>query len=297
MVASNIINPWPSSAEFDFIRQLVYKHSRIHLGTDKKEMVCQRLQRRLKAMGLASYQAYCDFLKSPDGEEEWSELIDAISTNVTSFFREGPHFDFLARTALPEWQASPNRRPGAVFRIWSAGCSSGEEPYSAAIVLADFFARHLKYRGQVVASDISLHMLQRARQGIYQLEHVKLPEVEWLKRYFLKGVGAYQDCCRIKDELKKMVTFHHSNLFEPEYPFDGSFDIIFCRNVMIYFNQETQEDLVQRLSRKLAPGGYLLIGHSESLLGASHSLTTVCPSIYRLEATAGREATPRLAYV
>jgi chemotaxis protein methyltransferase CheR len=297
MVASNIINPWPSSAEFDFIRQLVYKHSRIHLGTDKKEMVCQRLQRRLKAMGLASYQAYCDFLKSPDGEEEWSELIDAISTNVTSFFREGPHFDFLARTALPEWQASPNRRPGDVFRIWSAGCSSGEEPYSAAIVLADFFARHLKYRGQVVASDISLHMLQRARQGIYQLEHVKLPEVEWLKRYFLKGVGAYQDCCRIKDELKKMVTFHHSNLFEPEYPFDGSFDLIFCRNVMIYFNQETQEDLVQRLSRKLAPGGYLLIGHSESLLGASHSLTTVCPSIYRLEATAGREATPRLAYV
>src|SRR5580693_1164527 len=107
MVASNIINPWPSSAEFDFIRQLVYKHSRIHLGTDKKEMVCQRLQRRLKAMGLASYQTYCDFLKSPDGEEEWSELIDAISTNVTSFVREGPHFDFLARTALPEWQASP----------------------------------------------------------------------------------------------------------------------------------------------------------------------------------------------
>ncbi len=295
MAPSNI-NPWPSPAEYDFIRQLVYKHSRIHLGADKKEMVCQRLQRRLKAMGLTSYQAYCDFLKSPEGEEEWSELIDAISTNVTSFFREGPHFEFLARTALPQWLDGPNRRPGDVFRIWSAGCSSGEEPYSVAIVLADFFARHPEYRGQVIASDISLHMLQRARQGIYQLDQVKLPEVEWLKRYFLKGVGAYQNYCRVKDDVKKLVTFHHANLFEPEFPFDGSFDVILCRNVMIYFNQETQEDLVQRLSRKLAPGGYLLIGHSESLLGASHCLTSVSPSVYRLQITVGREAMPQLAH-
>jgi chemotaxis protein methyltransferase CheR len=295
MVTTNS-SPWPSPAEYEFIRQLVYKHSRIHLGADKKEMVCQRLQRRLKAMGVASYQAYCDFLKSPEGEGEWTELIDVISTNVTSFFREGPHFEFLARTALPQWVAGQNRRPGDVCRVWSAGCSSGEEPYSAAIVLADFFARQPKYRGQVVASDISLHMLQRARQGIYQIEQVKLPEVDWLKRYFLKGVGAYQDCCRVKDDLKKLVAFHHANLFEPEFPFAESLDVIFCRNVMIYFDQETQEDLVQRLCRKLNPGGYLLVGHSESLLGAPHSLTTVCPSVYRLPAPAGREAAPRLAY-
>jgi chemotaxis protein methyltransferase CheR len=295
MVTSNS-NPWPSPAEYEFIRQLVYQHSRIHLGADKKEMVCQRLQRRLKAMGLASFQEYCDYLKSPEGEEEWTELIDVISTHVTSFFREGPHFEFLARTVLPQWVAGPNRRPGDVFRVWSAGCSSGEEPYSAAIVLSDFFARQLKYRGQVIASDISLHMLQRAQEGIYQIAQVKLPEVEWLKRYFLKGVGAYQDCCRVKEELKKLVAFHHANLFEPEFPCAESLDVIFCRNVMIYFDQETQEDLVQRLSRKLAPEGYLLVGHSESLLGAPHSLTTVCPSVYRLEAPAGREAAPRLAY-
>jgi chemotaxis protein methyltransferase CheR len=142
-----------------------------------------------------------------------------------------------------------------------------------------------------------MHMLQRARKGIYLIEHVKLPETEWLKRYFLKGVGAYQNYCRVKDDVKKLVTFHHANLFEPEFPFDGSFDVILCRNVMIYFNQETQEDLVQRLSRKLAPGGYLLIGHSESLLGAPHSLTPVCPSVYRLEALSEKEAAPRLACV
>jgi chemotaxis protein methyltransferase CheR len=266
------------------------------LGADKKEMVCQRLQRRLKALGLAGFKAYCDFLKSPEAQEEWSELIDVISTNVTSFFREEPHFEFLARTALPQWVCAQNRRPGDVFRVWSAGCSSGEEAYSVAIMLADFFAGQPKYRGQVIGSDISMQMLLRARQGIYQIEQVKLPEVEWLKRYFLKGVGAYQDCCRVKDDLKKLVAFHHANLFEPEFPFAESVDVIFCRNVMIYFDQETQEDLVQRLSRKLTPGGYLLVGHSESLLCAPDFLTTVCPSVYRLQAHSGREAAPRLAY-
>jgi chemotaxis protein methyltransferase CheR len=289
-------NSCPSPAEYEFIRQLVYTHSRIHLGADKKEMVGQRLQRRLKATGLASYQEYCDFLKSQEGVEELTDLIDVISTNVTSFFREGQHFEFLARTALPQWAASATRRPGDVFRIWSAGCSSGEEPYSAAIVLSDFFARHCKYRGLVIASDISMHMLQCAREGTYRIEQVKLPEVEWLKRYFLKGVGAYQGCCRVKDNLKELVDFHHANLFQQEFSASEPMDVILCRNVMIYFDRETQEDLVQRLSRRLAPGGFLLIGHSESLLGVPHCFEPVSPSIFRLPAAAGREAAPRLTF-
>jgi chemotaxis protein methyltransferase CheR len=289
-------NPWPSPAEYEFIRQLVYKHSRIHLGADKKEMMGQRLQRRLKAIGLSGYQEYCDYLKGPEGAEELTGLIDAISTNVTSFFREAPHFEFLANIALPQWVASQNRRPGDIFRVWSAGCSSGEEPYSAAIVLSDFFARHSKYCGQVIASDISTHMLQRAREGVYRIEQVKLPEVEWLKRYFLKGVGAYQGCCRVKDTLKKLVTFHHANLFQQNSPASGPMDIILCRNVMIYFDRETQEDLVQRLSRGLATGGYLLIGHSESLLGVPHSFTPICPSVFRLHAPGAKEAAPLLTF-
>jgi chemotaxis protein methyltransferase CheR len=288
-------NSWPSPVEYEFIRQLVYKHSRIHLGADKKEMVGQRLQRRLKAIGLATYREYCDFLKSPEGGEELTDLIDVISTNVTSFFRESQHFEFLANTALPQWVARPNRRPGDLFRVWSAGCSSGEEPYSAAIVLSDFFARHSGYRGQVIASDISTHMLQRAREGTYRIEQVKLPEVEWLRRYFLKGVGAYQGCCRVKEEVRKLVDFQHANLFQQDTPASEPMDVILCRNVMIYFDRESQEDLVQRLSSKLAPGGYLLIGHSESLLGLPHSFTPVGPSVFRLHAPAGRETPPRLA--
>jgi chemotaxis protein methyltransferase CheR len=289
-------NPWPSPAEYEFIRQLVYQHSRIHLGADKKEMVGQRLQRRLKSIGLANYQEYCEFLKGPGGGEELTDLIDVISTNVTSFFREEQHFDFLARTALPQWVAAPNRRPGDIFRVWSAGCSSGEEPYSAAIVLSDFFARYSKYRGQVMASDISTHALQRAREGIYRTEQVKLPEVEWLKRYFLKGVGAYQGGCRVKDSVKKLVEFHHANLFQQDFAASEPMEVILCRNVMIYFDRETQEDLVRRLSRRLAPGGYLLIGHSESLIGVPHSFTSICPSIFRLQTPTSQEAAPRLAF-
>jgi chemotaxis protein methyltransferase CheR len=289
-------NSRPSPAEYEFIRQLVYKHSRIHLGAEKKEMVGQRLQRRLKAIGLSGFQEYCAFLKSPEGEEELAELVDAITTNVTGFFREGRHFDFLAGTVLPQWAAAPGRRPGDIFQIWSAGCSSGEEPYSAAIMLAEFFTRQPKWRGQVIASDISSHMLERAQAGVYQIEQVKLPEAEWLKRYFLKGVGAHHGSCRVKEDLKKLVAFHHANLFEPEFPVAEQMDVIFCRNVMIYFDLETQEELVRRLSRKLTPGGYLLVGHSESLLGISHSFTSICPSVYRLKAAAGRETAPRFTY-
>jgi|HubBroStandDraft_1064217.scaffolds.fasta_scaffold125267_2 chemotaxis protein methyltransferase CheR len=288
-------NPWPSPAEYEFIRQLVYTHSRIHLGADKKEMMGQRLQRRLKAIGLDSYQEYCDLLKSPEGEEELTGLIDVISTNVTSFFREEQHFEFLAKTVLPQWAADQNRRAGDVFRLWSAGCSSGEEPYSAAIVLADFFAHHPRFSAQVIASDISSHELQRAREGTYRIELVKLPEEEWLKRFFLKGVGAYQGSCRVKDDIKKLVQFYHANLFQPESPGAEPVDVIFCRNVMIYFDRETQEDLVQRFIRRLTPGGYLLVGHSESLLGVAHPFTTVRPSVHRLPASTAREAAPCLA--
>jgi chemotaxis protein methyltransferase CheR len=286
-------NPWPSPAEYEFLRQLVYQRSRIHLGADKQEMVGQRLQRRLKAIGFKSFQQYCDFLKSPEGGDEFAELMDVIFANVPSFFREEQHFKFLANTALPQWVAGHNRRPGDVFRVWSVGCSSGEEPYSAAIVLADFFARHLEFRGQVIASDISTHALQRAQEGIYRLDLVKLPHVEWLKRYFLKGVGAYQGSCRVKDEIRKLVTFRHANFFQPEFPPAEPVDVIFCRNVMNYFDRESQEELVQRMSRKLTPGGYLLLGHLESLSGLPHAFATVCPSVYIHQPPAGREAAPR----
>jgi chemotaxis protein methyltransferase CheR len=199
-------------------------------------------------------------------------------------------------SALPQWVAADNRQPQDVFRVWSAGCSSGEEPYSAAMVLADFFARHPAYRGEVMASDISAHALQRAREGIYRIADVKLPQVEWQKRYFLKGVGAYQGKCRVKDEVKKLVSFHHHSLFRDEFPKDQSVNLIFCRSVMTNFDEESQEDLVQRLSRKLAPGGYLLIGHAETLLGTPSDFAKIFPGIYLLQTPKARTPATRLAY-
>jgi chemotaxis protein methyltransferase CheR len=289
-------NPWPSLAEYEFLRQVVHNYSRIHLGADKREMVGQRLQRRLKSIGLSTYQEYCDFLKSPEGEDEMAELMDLISTNVTSFFREEQHFQFLVNTILPRWVACGDRRTGDVFRIWSAGCSSGEEPYSAAIVVADFFARHTEFRGQVIASDISSHGLQRAREGIYQIKNVKLPELEWLKRYFLKGVGAYQGSCRVKDDIKKLVSFRHANLFKPEFSVAEPVDVIFCRNVISLFDRASQEDLVERLASKLTRRGYLLVGRLENLPGMPQDFTTVIPGVYLHQPSAGREAAPRLVH-
>jgi chemotaxis protein methyltransferase CheR len=274
-------SPWPSPAEYEFLRRLIYQHSRIQLGSDRKETVAQRLQRRLTSIGLASYQEYCDFLKSPEGSNELTDLLDSVSAYVTSFFEEEQHFKFLANTLLPQWGAAQNRQAGDVFRVWSAGCGSGEEPYSAAIVLAEFFARHPKFRGEVIASDISAHALQRAREGIYRLEFVKPPEVEWLKRYFLKGVGAYQGSCRVKDDIKKLVTFRQASLFDSELPMAGLADVVICRNVMSYFDKESKQELVQRFSDKLTPEGHLLLGRAETLPSIPHVFTADAPGVYR----------------
>jgi chemotaxis protein methyltransferase CheR len=274
-------NPWPSPAEYEFLRQLVYEHSRISLGADKKDAVSRRLQLRLKSIGLAGYQEYCDLLKSSEGSNELAYMLDAVLTDAAVFFNEKQHFKFLATDALPQWLKAQDRHAGDVFRVWSAGCGSGEEPYSAAIVLADFFSRHSKFHGEVIASDICVRALERAREGIYRLEQVELPEVEWLKRYFLKGVGAYQGSCRVKEDIKKMVTFRHANLFQPESPTAESGDVIFCRNLMSCVDQESQEELVQLLSAKLHPGGYLFLSHSERLPKVPHAFSAISPGVYR----------------
>jgi len=283
-------DPWPGPAEYEFLRQLVYEHSRISLGADNKEMVGRRLQLRLKSIGLASYQEYCEFLKSSEGSNELAYMLDVVLTDPARFFDEKQHFKFLATTALPLWLRAQDRHAEDLFRVWSAGCGSGEEPYSAAIVLADFFARHSKFQAEVFASDISARALERAREGIYRLEQVELPEVEWLKRYFLKGIGAYQGSCRVKEDIKKMVTFRHADLFQPESPAAESVDVIFCRNVLSCFDQDSQEELVQLLSAKLHPAGYLFLGHSERLPKVPHVFTAVSPGIYR-------EAASFLAFV
>lgn len=270
------------SAEYQFIRQLVYQHSRINLGSDKRELVSARLAKRLRAVQLPSVSDYCELLRSPRGHDELGNLIDAISTNHTYFFREEGHFSAMEELILPELL---KRRPKANWpqlRIWSAACSSGEEPYSIAIQLSEFFRRDPVWPWQIEATDISGRILDRARQAIYPTEAVSRIHPSLVKTYFETGYGPQQGNYRVRASLRQRVNFSRLNLLEGTPPFTQPFHVIFCRNVMIYFDRPTQEELITRLCRLLLPGGYLLVGHSESLTNISHPLKMIRPATYRL---------------
>ncbi len=263
--------------DFDFLRRLVYEQSRIHLGPDKRVLVASRLAKRLRQLRLAGYHDYCGLLRSPGGGEELRYLIDRISTNHTTFFREPRHFDFLRDVLLPSWSAAAKREP---LRLWSAACSSGEEPYSLAILLAEHLAPPTAQAWQIEASDISTRVLDLAQAGVYDTERLAGVRADWLPRYFQKGVRQWQGHFRIKPGLRERVRFHHLNLLEANYPFIHPFHVIFCRNVMIYFDRPTQEALVGHLADRLVPGGYLMVGHSESLGAIKHPLRAVQPAVY-----------------
>jgi chemotaxis protein methyltransferase CheR len=260
---------------------LVYQHSHIRLGPDKQPMLANRLRKRLRALGLASYDDYCAVLRSRlRGQDEIEQLVDLISTNHTRFFREPEHFHFLSDRILPELisHSDAGRTP---VRIWCAAASSGEEAYTIAVVLAEFFRPRGPVAWQVAASDISHRMLEIAETGIYPLGTLHGLPPDLIRRYFLRGFGTSTGKCRVKAELRERVRFQRINLFQPEYPVPREQQVIFCRNVMIYFDPPSREALVQKLTRQLASGGYLVIGHSESLLGIRHDLESVHQSVYR----------------
>lgn len=268
-------------SEFEFIRTLVYEHSRIQLGPDKRELVAARLGKRLRATKTDSIGTYCELLRNGNAEDELAHLIDAISTNHTFFFRENAHFDFLRQHIVPEMLARHRTERWPKFYVWSAACSSGEEPYSIAMTLAEALPRTTGWNWSIEATDISHRILDKARNAIYRDDVVtKLPPAA-IKTYFQRGIGPQEGNYRVRPELRAAVSFHHLNLLEGEPPFREPFQVIFCRNVMIYFDRPTQEELVNKLTRRLVPGGYLLVGHSESLTGIKHSLQLVKPAIYR----------------
>lgn len=259
---------------------LVYEHSRIRLGPDKQTLVANRLRKRLLVLGLDSYEEYCVLLQSPHGGEELEELVDLISTNHTRFYREPEHFSFLARRVLPAL-VPQLRAARAPLRLWSAAASSGEEPYTLAITVAECLQAHPGLEWQILATDISRRMLARAEQGVYPMEAVKPVPPDLLKRYFQKGVGSRAGVCRVKPELRQHLQFARVNLFQATYPVPGRLHVIFCRNVMIYFDPPSRALAVQRLTQQLAPGGYLVVGHSESLLGIRHGLHSVQQGVYQ----------------
>jgi len=271
-----------SPRAYAFLANLVHDRSRIQLGPDRQALVAGRLARRLRELGLSGYDDYCRLLESSAAEEEVERLIEMIATNHTHFFREPAHFDILAREVLPRLAAE--RRGAGPLAVWSAAASSGEEPYTLAIVLAEFAAARPGLAWRVHASDISRRMLDQCRAAIYEAEKVVLPDEALLHRHFLRGFGEREGFYRVKPELRGRVSVDRINLFQPAYPLTPGLDVIFCRNVMIYFDRASRQELLDRLTTMLAPGGHLFVGHAESLLDLRHELEPVRPSVYRLKA-------------
>jgi chemotaxis protein methyltransferase CheR len=265
-------------SEFNFIRSLVYERSRINLGPDKRQLVSARLGKRLRATQAPSVGEYCRLLREPGAERELGHLIDAISTNHTFFFREIAHFTFLREKAAPAFRLRATTERWPRLNVWSAACSTGEEPYSIAITLAECCAQ---MPWHIEATDISRRVLARAAAGIYSDDTVSRLPAATIRTHFQRGIGSQQGNHRVKAALRERVRFHHLNLLAGEPPFLEAFQVIFCRNVMIYFDRPTQEELVNRLARRLVPGGYLFVGHSESLTHLDHPLQLLQPAIYQ----------------
>jgi chemotaxis protein methyltransferase CheR len=262
-----------SPATFDALRNLLHAHSGIALAHHKITMVQSRLAKRLRVLGLRSYEQYHDLLRDPQAEE-WPEFVNALTTNLTSFFREGHHFTRLVELLKPAYAAS--RR----IRIWSAGCSTGEEPYTLALTLTKAFGASAAI--QILATDLDTAVLNTASRGVYPMARVESLADEWKRLGFLRGKGEHQDEVRIRPELRKLITFTQMNLLDATWPLEGGpFQAIFCRNVMIYFDKPTQRDLLRRYHGLLEPDGLLFVGHSESLLDNSLGFQSLGQTIYR----------------
>jgi chemotaxis protein methyltransferase CheR len=260
--------------EFERFRTLIYKESGISLNDGKRTLLVSRLSKRLRELGLDSFQSYYDRVTEEVDGNEFTWMLDLISTNKTDFFREPKHFEFLRERVLPDLQAVKQ------IRIWSSACSSGEEPYTIAMTLYDGVQTPGQWEFKILASDLSTRVLAKAASGVYDDERVRdLPEAT-VRRHFLKSRGGTGKV-KVKPHLSDMIRFRRLNLMDERFPIKTPLDVIFCRNVMIYFDRPTQEQLVAKFYRYLKPGGHLFIGHSESLQWLKQSFKAIAPTIYQ----------------
>lgn len=269
-----------SEADFRGFVQLAYEHAGISLSDSKRNLVYSRLSRRLRALGMTSFREYLEYLAGSEGNQEIVSFINAISTNLTKFFRESHHFEHLrAHVAVPYAQAA-SRRAGGRLRIWSAGCSTGEEPYTIAAVLRREIRDIQRYDVRILATDIDTEVLGKAARGEYPF--ASLEEVPNAYRQFFPVAKGGKDGARIvlDEDTRALIAFRRLNLME-SWPFHGLFDAIFCRNVMIYFDGPTKAALIERFTQQVKPGGWLYIGHSESLIGLHPGLALVGRTTYR----------------
>jgi len=269
--------------DYELIRRLVYAKSGINLGDQKLQLVRARLGKRVHEGGFKSFRAYYRYVEEDPTGEELCAFLDAITTNTTHLFREMRHFNYM-RNIITRWLDDRDWcSKHSALRIWSAACSSGEEPYSIAMVAHDVLQKHPAIELKILATDLSTRMLSRAKLGLFDVHRVGTVPTQMKNRYLKSVKQDGQTYFQIVPELRRIVTFSRFNLMTETFPFRYGFDIIFCRNVMIYFDRPTQETLVNKMAHHLQPSGYLMIGHSESLNAVKHPLKYVEPTIYRKE--------------
>jgi chemotaxis protein methyltransferase CheR len=261
-----------TSADFERIRKLLYDHSGISLNPQKKDMVYSRLSRRLRALGLKTFDQYVDVVEG-DHDNEWETFVNSLTTNLTSFFREEHHFPILA-----DLLRRTRKRP---IRLWCSAASTGEEPYTIAMTVVDTFGT-LNPPVEIIATDIDTNVLNKAQAGVYALDTISKLPADLRKRFFLKGQGAHEGKVKIRRELVSLISFRQLNLLGPSWPVNGVFDAIFCRNVMIYFDKETQYKILKRFVPLMDPDGLLFAGHSESLYHANDLFKLRGKSVYQL---------------
>jgi len=267
-----------SDRDFDKLSRLIYSDYGIKMPVSKKTMLEGRLRKRLHANNMSTYEQYCEYLFSNEGmEKELVHMIDVVSTNKTYFFREPSHFTYIQDELFPHFRAENK----TTLKVWSAAASTGEEAYTIAITIEEFLRERRSFDYSIYCTDISTQVLQKAALGIYENQRVSGIPFDIKKRYFLKSKDVNNPRVRVIPELRRRCTFDRFNLMDRRYVTPTEYDIIFCRNVLIYFDKSTQEEVINKLCTRLKPGGYLFLGHSESITGITAPLKTIKPTIYK----------------
>jgi chemotaxis protein methyltransferase CheR len=275
-----------SPRSFGRLAEFIQAELGIKMPDSKVSMIQSRLLRRVRDLGLQSIDEYCEHLFSTAADDaERVHFVNAITTNKTDFFREPQHFRYLTETVLPQLEREGRPAPGKPLAIWSAACSSGEEPYTLAMVLSEYAAARPRFDFRILATDVSTKVLHLAKDGIYTGQQISPVPPEVRRKYLLRGKGEHASHFRVVSGLRRTVSFHRLNLMEADYCVRDTFDIVFCRNVLIYFERPTQEAVINKLCRNLKPGGYLFLGHSEAFSGFDLPAVSVGPSCFRKQSS------------
>ncbi len=275
----NILNAKLSLAQFRQLSTFIYSQVGIKMPEVKKSMLESRLQKRLRALSITNFSDYIEYLFSKEGlSKELIHMLDVITTNKTDFFREPAHFEYLTQFVIPEFLKKEGFKP---LYVWSAGCSTGEEPYTLQMVLESEVERGIIPGYRIHATDISTKVLEKAIEAIYQIKRIEHLPLEIKKKFFLRHKDPNNNTVRIKPELRSKISFSRLNLMDDTYLSSDLYDVIFCRNVIIYFDRATQEKVIRKLCNKLRSGGYLFLGHSESITNLSVPLKSIRPTVFK----------------